>query len=329
MAHLLRGLTADGGVRVIAADTTDLVADAVARHDARPTAGAALGRTLTGALLLSHVLLGHHRDRVTIRVQGDGPLGGVIADAGLDGTVRGYVGNPNADLPLRSDGKLDVGGVVGPGGSIEVTRSHAPYGEPFTSSVDLVSGEIAEDVAGFLARSEQIASAVMLGVYFENDAVHTAGGIVVQAMPDVQPAAIDLLEANVKAYGAVTDGLRRGSLLESMHEVAWGMDLHILTDEAIPLSFSCRCSDEKALAALAFFSPEERASMIVEDGGAETVCHWCGTKRWIEPDAIRSLDRVPEVRCPDCGTLWYRDAGTVMTREGERCSCGRSVVLPN
>ena len=322
-------MTADGSVRVIAADTTDLVADAVARHGARPTAGAALGRTLTGAVLLSHVLLGHHRDRVTIRIQGDGPLGGLIADAGLDGTVRGYATNPETDLPIRADGKLDVGGAVGSAGTIEVIRSHAPYGEPFSSSVDLISGEIAEDVAGFLARSEQIASAVLLGVYYEGGVVHTAGGVIVQALPDAQDAALTLLEANVKAYGTITDGLRRGSLTETMFELAWGMDLQILTDEALPVRFACRCSAETALQALAYFTPEERERMIIEDGGAEAVCHWCGEKRWIEPDAIRSLTETDEVRCPDCGTLWYRDAGHVMVREGEVCACGRSVVLPS
>ena len=330
MSHLLRGMAADGGIRVVAADTTELVADAVGRHDARPTAGAALGRTLTGALLLSHVLLKDHRDRVTVRLEGGGPLGGVIADAGLDGAVRGYVKNPDTDLPPRGDGKLDVGGAVGRDGLIEVVRSHAPYGDPFSSSVELTSGEVAEDVAGFLARSEQIPSAVLLGVYFESGRVATAGGVVLQALPGADDAALDLLEANVRAFGPLTDGLRRGSLLEAMHELTWGLDMDLMTDEALPLRFACRCSDDKALQALAYFTPDERERMIAEDGGAEAVCHWCGERRWIEPAAIRSLGRgEDEVRCPDCGTLWYRDGGTVMVREGERCACGRAVALPS
>lgn len=330
MSHLMRGMAARGGIRVVAADTTDVVAEAVRRHDASPTAGATLGRTLTGALLLSHVLLKDHRDRVTVRLEGGGPLGGVIADAGLDGDVRGYVKNPSTVLPLREDGKLDVGGAVGARGTIEVIRSHAPYGDPFASSVELVSGEVAEDVAAFLARSEQIASAVLLGVYFEGGRVRKAGGVLLQAMPGADEAALDLLEANVRSFGQLTDALRRDELLSVMHELTWGLDMELMTDEALPLRFACRCSDRKALDALAYFSPEERESMIREDGGAEAVCHWCGERRWFGPRAIREVSAgVAETRCPDCGTLWYRDAGTVMLREGERCACGVPVHLPN
>lgn len=330
MSHLLRGMAARGGIRVVAADTSDVVAEAVRRHEASATAGAALGRTLTGALLLSHVLLKDHRDRVTVRVDGGGPLGGMIADAGLDGDVRGYAKNPQATLPPRDDGKLNVGGAVGTDGAMEVIRSHAPNGDPFASSVELVSGEVAEDVATFLARSEQIASAVLLGVYFENGRVHTAGGVLLQALPGAEDAALDLLEANVREFGQLTDALRRGSLLEAMHDLTWGMDMELMTEEALPLRFACRCSDEKALQALAYFTPEEREQMIAEDGGAEAVCHWCGEKRWIEPDAIRALgEGGDEVRCPDCDTLWYRGGATVMVRDGELCSCGRPVRLPS
>ena len=162
MSYLLRGVAAQGGLRVIAADTTTLVEEARARHDATPTAAAALGRTLTGVLLLAHVLLKNRQDRVTVRLHGDGPLGGVIADAGLDGSVRGYVRQPAAEVPPREDGKLAVGLALGRG-DIEVIRSHAPFGEPYSSSVELASGEIAEDIAVFLARSEQIPSATLLG----------------------------------------------------------------------------------------------------------------------------------------------------------------------
>ena len=135
---------------------------------------AALGRTLTGALLLSHVLLKSHRDRLTLRLRGDGPLGGVIADAGLDGAVRGYAAKPWVSLEPRADGKLDVGAAVGEG-DIEVIRSHAPYGEPYSSSVRMVSGEVGEDVAMFLAQSEQVGSAVLLGVYVDGGKVTRFG----------------------------------------------------------------------------------------------------------------------------------------------------------
>jgi len=330
MSYLMRGLAGGGGIRVVAADTTDLVRGVIERHGATPTAGAALGRTITGALLLSHVLLKGPRDRVTLRLRGDGPLGGVIADAGLDGTVRGYVQNPSASLPRRDDGKLDVGGAIGHVGDIQVVRSHAPYGDPYGSTIDLASGEVAEDIATFLAVSEQIRSAVLLGVAYDEQArVSAAGGVLLQALPDADDEALAVLEANVQAFGALTTGMQRAPLPRLLEqELCWGLDYQVLTDPSLPVAFACRCSDAKALDALAYFSPEEREAMIAEDGGAEVVCHWCGERRWVEPDAIRTLS-AGEIRCPDCGTLWYRQGQATMTREGERCSCGRLVELPN
>lgn len=328
MSYLLRGLAASGGFRVVAADTTRLVAEACRRHDTTPTSGAALGRTLTAALLLSHTLLKNHQDRVTLRIRGDGTLGGVIADAGLDGDVRGYVKNPSASLPPRLDGKLDVGGAVGVAGEIEVIRSHAPYGDPYASSIELVSGEIGEDVAMFLARSEQIASAVLLGVYFEAGQVVKAGGVILQALPGAEDSSLAVLEANVLGFGQLTDAMRRSSLVEIMQDLTRGLDFELLTDDALPLRFFCRCSDAKAIDALAYFSPEERASMIAEDGGAEVICHWCNEERWIGPGEIRAIGS-NELRCPECDTLWYRDGQTRMVREHELCACGVPVSLPS
>lgn len=327
MSYLLRGLAARGGVRVVAADTTALVEEARRRHDTSPTATAALGRTLTGALLLSHVLLKTPRDRVSLRFRGNGPLGGIIAEAGLDGAVRGYVNNPNVYLPLRDDGKLDVGGALGHDGEFSVIRSHAPYGEPYSSSVPISTGEIAEDIAVFLAQSEQVNSAVLLGVYMEEEGVVASGGVVLQALPGADEAALKLLEANVKALGQLTTAMRRASLLEIVEELCWGLEFELLTPDALPLRFDCRCSDQKALDALAYFSPEEREKMIEEDGGAEAVCHWCGEKRWLEPALIRGIS-ANEVRCPECATLWYREGQATMVRDEERCACGRPVALP-
>jgi molecular chaperone Hsp33 len=326
MSYLIRGIAGEGSIRVVAADTTALVEDARSRHDAAPTAGAALGRVLTGALLLSHVVLKNKQDRITIRFRGDGPLGGVIADAGLDGSVRGYAGSPQLDLPLRADGKLDVGGAVGRG-ELEIIRSHAPYGDPYSSSVEIVSGEIAEDLAVFLARSEQINSAILLGVYFEAGRVVKAGGVLLQALPDAKDEHLVTLERNVASLGQLTDALRRDSLLGVAERLCEGLDLEVLTKEALPLRFACRCSREKALDSLAYFTPEERQDMIETDGGAEVVCHWCGEKRWLEPDAIRSIAQ-HEIRCPDCNTLWHRQGQVLMVRENELCSCGRKVSLP-
>jgi molecular chaperone Hsp33 len=327
MSFLLRGIAANGGIRVIAANTTTLVKEASTRHEATPLASAALGRSLTGALLLSHVLLKNHQDRLTLRLRGDGPLGGVIADAGLDGSVRGYVVKPYINLEPRADGKLNVGAGIGKG-DIEVVRSLAPYGDPYSSSVKLVSGEIAEDIAVFLAQSEQIASAILLGVYVEGQQVTQSGGVLLQALPNADDAALALLEANVKAFGQLTDAMKKMPMLEIIDELCWGLGFELLTKEPLPLKFACRCSDLKALDALAYFTPLERETMIEQDGGAEAMCHWCGEKRWISPEQIRSISQ-NELRCPDCGTLWHREGQATMTRENELCSCGRTVALPS
>ncbi|MCA9836767.1 MAG: Hsp33 family molecular chaperone HslO [Trueperaceae bacterium] len=326
MSYLLRGMAANGSIRVIATDTSSLVEEARQRHNSSATATAALGRALSGSLLLSHVLLKNHQDRLTVRFRGDGPLGGIITDAGLDGGVRGYVHNPKVDLAPREDGKLDVGTALGQG-DIEVIRSHAPYGDPYSSSVHLVSGEIAEDFAMFLAQSEQIGSAVLLGVYLEGNEVKRAGGVLLQALPNAEESALTLLEANIRAFGQLTDAMSRMSLLEVLEELCWGMGFELLTDDALPVRFECRCSEAKAIDALAYFSPEERQNMIAEDGGAEVVCHWCNEKRWLEPDQILNISN-NEIRCPDCSTLWYREGQATMIRDEERCACGRLVMLP-
>ena len=327
MSFLLRGIAANGGLRVIAADTTLLVKEASQRHEATPLASAALGRTLTGALMLSHVLLKNHQDRLTVRLRGDGPLGGVIADAGLDGSVRGYVVKPYISLELREDGKLNVGAGIGKG-DIEVVRAHAPYGDPYSSSVKLTTGEIAEDIAVFLAQSEQIPSAVLLGVFVEGQQVTHSGGILIQALPNADESALALLKANIKAFGQLTEAMKKMSLLEIIEELCWGLGFDLLTKEPLPLTFSCRCSDLKALDALAYFTPLERETMIEKDAGAEAVCHWCGEKRWITPEQIRSISQ-NEIRCPDCETLWYREGQATMTRDNELCACGKTVVLPS
>ena len=121
--------------------------------------------------------------------------------------------------------------------------------------------------------------------------------------------------------------MNRMSLIEIIFELCWGLEFELLTDDALPLEFSCRCSDQKALDALAYFSREEREQMIEEQGGAEAVCHWCNEQRWLGPEQIRSISGT-EVRCPDCEALWYREGQTTMVREQEICACGREVMLP-
>ena len=219
MSFLLRGLAANGGIRVVAADTTSVVSEAQKRHKAAPTAAAALGRTLTASLLLTHILLKNSKDRLTVQILGEGLLGGIVAEAGLDGVVRGYVKDPTVDLPLNEKGKLSVGKAVGKG-EFAVIRSLAPEGNMYKGSVTLVSGEIAEDATMYLAQSEQINSAVLLGVYLENE-VERAGGVILQALPEAEEAALSILEANIKQFGQLTDAMGQMTLLEIMEELCW------------------------------------------------------------------------------------------------------------
>ncbi|BDG21299.1 Hsp33 family molecular chaperone HslO [Thermus thermophilus] len=335
MGRILRGLAGGGDLRVVAAETTDVVEEARLRHGLSPTATAALGRAMTGALLLAQLLLKTPKERITLRVEGTGPLGGLVVEADAFGHVRGYVKNPRAEVPLREDGKLNVGELVG-AGALRVDRS-LPSGEVYTSTVPLVSGEIAEDLAHYLWQSEQIPSAVLLGVRVKGEGeVEVAGGVAVQVMPGAREEVLDRLEANLKDLPGLTPLLRERGLEGALEALLAGLgfertDLRALGyfQNEIPARFRCRCNREKALEALVFFTPEEREEMIVKEGGAEVVCHWCGEVYRFSPEEVRSL--VAEVRCPDCGALWLypKGDGTLARIEGETCRCGRKVELPS
>lgn len=291
-SFVLRGTAAGGTLRFVGIDAAQVVEEARLRHGLSKTATAALGRALAASALLA-VVLGKKTDsRVTLRVQGGGPVGWIVAEGSADGRLRGYVREPGADLPLReTDGKLDVRGIVGTDGELAVTRL-LDNGEPYTGSVQLVSGEIAEDVSTYLGVSEQIPNAVLLGVYEEGGRVHRAGGLLVQAMPGVTDETLARLEANIRAMGQLTDHLRRGSLLETLLTAASGLD-PVLAPGAQAARFQCRCSREKALDSLKFFGPGERQDMI-ETGGQEIVCHWCGEHYQITPGEIAGLDAARE-----------------------------------
>ncbi len=271
---------------MLGADTTALVQEARDRHRLSHTATAALGRALTGAILLGQVVDKHPRSRLTLKISGDGPLGGLVAESSNDGSVRGYTRHPEAELPLRpSDGKLDVGRLVGRG-DLTVTRLLSES-EPYTSSTLLVSGEIAEDLAFFLTKSEQIPSALMLGVYLEGGRVLQAGGLLLQSLPGASQETLRAAEHHLSQLGSITSQLRQRSILEIM-ELACG-DLNLaISGQALPLHFRCRCSLERATGALTYFGADELASMIAE-GGQEVVCHWCNTHYQVSPESIQRL----------------------------------------
>lgn len=261
------------GVRVYAAVTTDLVNEAIKRHDCYPVAAAALGRTMTGALLMAANL--KNKEAITINIRGNGPLANITADAVPEGYVRGYVANPHVELPLNAQGKLDVGGGVGQG-LVTVTR-FTGLREPVRGSSEIVSGEIAEDLTNYLYVSEQTPSSIGLGVLVDTDyTAKAAGGFMIQPMPDADEEIITKLEENLKNLRPVTTMIAESKgPKEIIEEIMTGFQMEFLT--TTELGFKCQCSKERLEDVLLNLNRDDMLSLI-EDGQAEVCCQFCGAK---------------------------------------------------
>ena len=211
--RLIRATAADGGIRAVGVITTKLTEEARKRHELSYVATAALGRTMSAGLLFASSMK-RPDSRVNIRVKGNGPLEGILVDAGLDGTVRGYVGNPAIELPPNDRGKLDVGGAVGSEGYLYVVRD-VGYGYPYSSTVELISGEIGDDLSHYLATSEQTPSALVLGVFVGATGVTAAGGLLIQVLPKAarDEALVQTLESRIAQLAGFTPLLQAGKTL--------------------------------------------------------------------------------------------------------------------
>ena len=277
MDKLIHATAADGTVRVLSAITTDVVAEAVRRHQTSPTASAALGRVLTGTLLMASTLKDF--DRLSVKIDCDGPIEGIIAEATRDGGVRGYVKNPDAEVPARGDGKFDVRGVIGDGTFYVIRESGFDIGlhrDPYVGSVPLVSGEIAEDFAYYLAKSEQIPSAVLLGVLLRNSEpfVKASGGILIQMMPGANEHIITMIEDTIAHAPHLTSVINEGATPEDLAKLALGeIDFNVL--EECDVAFRCNCSIERARTLIGALGPIEVESMLAEDKGAVMSCGFC------------------------------------------------------
>lgn len=274
--QLIRATAADDGIRAVGVITTRLTEEARQRHQMSYVATAALGRTMSAGLLLASSMK-QAQARVNIRVKGDGPLQGVLVDAGLDGTVRGYVTNPTVELPPNAQGKLDVGGAVGHTGYLYVVRDIG-YGYPYSSTVELVSGEIGEDVTHYLVTSEQTPSALALGVFVGAQGVTAAGGLLIQVLPKAarDQALVDLLESRLSHLKGFTPLLQAGKTLPEIFEDLLGdLGLNIFPQRQM-VRFQCRCSFERVLGALKLLGQAELQDMIEKDDGAEATCDFCG-----------------------------------------------------
>ena len=286
MDNAIIGIDKSGSYRVYAAVTTEMVGEAARIHDTTPVASAALGRVLTAAGLMG-IMLKSSEDKLTLNFKGDGPAKQILATAHGDGTVKGYIANPYIELPLKENGKLDVGGAVGKG-ELTVIKDLG-LREPYVGTVELVSGEIAEDLTAYFFISEQQNSSVALGVRVERDlSVGAAGGMVIQMLPGAEEGAVDALEKMLGGMEPLTaiinrimensPGLSESDIVRRMTEEIFtgmpdGYALQILEQRQI--GWECDCSRERMARALATIGRDDLREIIEEDGKAELQCHFC------------------------------------------------------
>ena len=281
-SSLLRGMSADGSARVFVIDSTPIVDAAICRHLTSPLASAVLGRLLTAASVMGSMSGEEETDSLTLSLGGDGPAGRVIAVSDWKGSVRGYIQNPGVDLPLKANGKLDVGGAVGRG-MLSVIRDSGD-GDPYTGSVELVSGEIAEDIAKYYAVSEQVPTVCALGVLIGRDRrCLAAGGVFVQLLPYADPGLIPLLEENSRALREISSLFASGMSVKDVADIAMKGIEYDVFDESSP-EYRCTCSRERTLAALKTVKESDIRKMLDEQEAEgkprslEVVCRFCGNR---------------------------------------------------
>ena len=268
MDRILRATAADGFIKMSAVSAKDTVQRAKDIHKCTPTTAAALGRTLCAASMMGN-LLKEDNGSLTIRINGGGPIGSIIAVSDSMGYVRGYVTNPAVDLPLRSDGKLDVGGAVGKDGMLTVSRDIG-LAQPYVGSTELVSGEIAEDLTAYLLESEQVPSACGLGVLIDTDlSVKAAGGFIVQLMPGAPDEYIDVLEENIFMMDQLTTILAEDGLEAVFEQVLKGLPYHVVDEDEV--GYRCYCSRERVERALISLGAGELRQMAE---GHYCACHF-------------------------------------------------------
>ena len=285
--RIVRAISTDGMVQAAAICSRDLTERARQIHKTLPVATAALGRTLAAASMMGNALKSEGAS-LTLQFKGGGPLGTVLAVSDNQGNVRGYVADPHVDLPLRSDGKLDVGAAVGHEGTLTVIKD-LHMKEPYVGTIDLLGGEIAEDIAGYFVESEQIPTACALGVLVDRDqSVKAAGGYLIQLMPGAAEDTIAKVEGGIMAAGPVSAILDRDDDPEKLlREVMSDFDLKIL--ETCPVEYKCYCSRERVERALISLGRQELEQMLAEQGGCQLTCQFCDAVYDFTADDLRAL----------------------------------------
>ena len=287
MDTLVRGNSTDGSIRVFAAITTELVNEAHRIHNTSATASAALGRLLTGAAIMG-AQLKSESDSVTLQINGEGALGIMIAVTDSSSRVRGYAANPQADLPLNAAGKLDVGGAVGPG-FLSVVRDLG-LKEPYIGRTPLVSGEIAEDMTYYFAKSEQVPTAVALGVLVDTDlTIKAAGGYMIQLMPEATEETAERLTQIIENAPSVTEMITSGMSAEDIaFSITSGFDM-LIENNAVHPEYRCKCSRERMERALISIGKQELEDIIKEQGEAEMSCQFCDKKYHFDKSELEEL----------------------------------------
>jgi len=264
----------DRGIAIVAAITTELVGEAQSRHQLSPTASAAVGRLMTGAALLGASLKGG--ERLSLQVVGDGPLQSIVADMARlrNGTIgiRAYAKRPRADVPLNARGKFDVAAAVG-AGSLQVTKSFE-IGQPYVGIVPLATGEIGDDLAAYLAKSEQIPSAVALGVLANPAGITAAGGVMAQVLPGADESAVEYLEHRAQAMAPVTQQIAGGAAATDLLRALAG-DIALRNQHTIDVRFACKCTRERVKLALLGLGQDELRRMAAERPATEATCEFC------------------------------------------------------
>lgn len=286
--YIIRATAANDQIRAFAAVTTQMVETAREHHNTSPVATAALGRLLTAGAMMGAMMKGE-KDVLTLQIKAGGPLQGITVTADSQGNVKGYVGNPDVCIPANSKGKLDVAGAVGPG-FLNVIKDMG-LKEPYSGQVMLQTCEIAEDLTYYFATSEQVPSAVGLGVLMnKNNTVRQAGGFIVQLMPFAEEEVISRLEQNVQKINSVTSLLEEGHTPESLLEkVLEGFDVQI--NEKTDTRFHCNCSKERVEKALISIGRKELNEMIQEGKPIEMNCHFCNTNYNFTVEELKEILR--------------------------------------
>ncbi len=268
---LIRGTSLDGSIRFFCASTAALVDEARRIHKTTPVATAALGRMLTAGSLMG-AMLKNEKESITLQINGKGPAGTILVVSDFTSDVRGYINNPNINLGLNKKGKLDVGGAVGTRGSITIIKDLG-LKEPYIGSVPIVNGEIGEDLTSYFVISEQTATSVGLGVRINSGGVDSAGGFIIQVMPEASNEIVSILEGNIEGIDSVTDVIASKGVYGMLNELLNGIPYTILDKKEI--HFKCKCDREKIEKILISLGSKEIKDMIEEEGQGEVVCHFC------------------------------------------------------